>query len=62
MRVYSLEVDRSRPKDYVFSSVLSAETLLYPVVASNNFEAMYYPPTPAIDANIPMIIIPLGRL
>jgi hypothetical protein len=40
---YSLEVDRSRPRDYLFSALLSSEQLFYPVVADNNFEAIIYP-------------------
>lgn len=40
---YSLEVSRDRPRDYVFSAMLSSEMLFYPVVADNNFEAIIYP-------------------
>jgi hypothetical protein len=40
---YSLEVDRNRARDYVFSALLSSEQLFYPVVANNNFEAIIYP-------------------
>lgn len=41
--VYSLEVDRSRPRDYLFSALLSSEQLFYPVVSDKNFEAVIYP-------------------
>lgn len=41
--IYSLEVSRERPKDYLFSGLLSSELLFYPVVADNNFEAIIYP-------------------
>jgi RES domain len=40
---FSLEVSRDRPKDYLFSSLLSAEQLFYPVVADNNIQAIIYP-------------------
>jgi hypothetical protein len=40
---YSLEVDRSRPRDYLFSALLSSEQLFYPVVSDKNFEAIIYP-------------------
>ncbi len=40
---YSLLVSRDRPRDYLFSAILSSETLFYPVVADNNFEAIIYP-------------------
>ena len=40
---YSLEVDRSRPRDYLFSALLSSEQLFYPVVSNTNFEAIIYP-------------------
>ena len=41
--IYSLEIARDRPKDYLFSAILSSEQLFYPVVADNNFEAILYP-------------------
>jgi hypothetical protein len=41
--VFSLEVDRHRPGDYLFSALLSSEAIFYPVVADNNFEAIIYP-------------------
>jgi hypothetical protein len=40
---FSVEVDRNRPKDYLFSALLSSEQLFYPVVSSKNIEAMIYP-------------------
>ncbi|MBK9425513.1 MAG: hypothetical protein IPN54_15500 [Bacteroidetes bacterium] len=40
---YSLEVDRSRPRDYLFSALLSSKQLFYPVVSDKNFEAIIYP-------------------
>ena len=39
----SLEVSRDRPKDYIFSSLLSSEQLFYPVVFPENIEAIIYP-------------------
>ena len=41
--VYSLDISRDRPRDYLFSGLLSSEQLFYPVVAKNNFEAIIYP-------------------
>lgn len=41
--VFSLEVKRDRPRDYLFSGILSSEILFYPVVADNNIEAIIYP-------------------
>ncbi|MCY1522912.1 hypothetical protein D9M68_577910 [compost metagenome] len=40
---YSLEIDRSRPRDYIFSALLSSEQLFYPVVSEDHFEAIIYP-------------------
>lgn len=40
---YSLKVDRSRPRDYLFSALLSSEQLFHPVVSDKNFEAIIYP-------------------
>lgn len=40
---YSLEVDRKRPRNYLFSALLSSEQLFYPVVSDKNFEAIIYP-------------------
>lgn len=40
---FSLEVSRDRPKDYLFSSLLSSEQLFYPVVADSNIQAIIYP-------------------
>jgi len=41
--VFSLEVSRDRPGDYLFSGLLSSEMLFYPVVSDNNIEAIVYP-------------------
>lgn len=41
--IFSLEVDRHRPGDYLFSALLSSEQMFYPVVADNNVEAIIYP-------------------
>jgi hypothetical protein len=41
--VYSLEVSRERPKDYLFSGLLSSEQLFYPVVSDKNIEAIIFP-------------------
>ncbi len=43
VEAYSSQVAKDRPRDYLFSGVLSSETLFYPVVAPNNFEAIIYP-------------------
>ncbi len=40
---FSLEVSRNRPRDYLFSSLLSSEQLFYPIVSPNNIEAIIYP-------------------
>jgi hypothetical protein len=40
---YSLPVSRERQRDYIFSAVLSSEQLFYPVVSTNNVEAILYP-------------------
>ncbi len=41
--VYSKLISRERPKDYIFSALLSSGLIFYPVVADNNFEAILYP-------------------
>ena len=41
--VYSFPVSRERPKDYIFSALLSAEQLFYPIPSENNIEAIIYP-------------------
>lgn len=41
--IYSLPISRDRPKDYLFSGLLSSDQLFYPVVADNNFEGILYP-------------------
>lgn len=43
MDAFSLEVSRDRPKDYLFSALLSSEQLFYPIVANSNIEAIIYP-------------------
>lgn len=40
---FSYEVDRTRPKDYLFSALLSSEVLFYPIKSENNIEAIIYP-------------------
>ncbi|MDY3339538.1 hypothetical protein PG279_10175 [Riemerella anatipestifer] len=40
---FSYEVDRSRPRDYLFSSLLSSEFLFYPINSDKNIEAIIYP-------------------
>ncbi len=40
---YSLPVARDRPRDYLFSALLSSEQLFYPIPSSNNIEAILYP-------------------
>ena len=41
--VFSLEVDRSRPKDYLFSAQISSDLIFYPVAYEENFQAIIYP-------------------
>jgi hypothetical protein len=41
--VFSLEVSRDRPKDYLFSAELSSQFLFYPVPSPKNIEAILYP-------------------
>jgi len=41
--VYSLDVSAERPKDYLFSALLSTEQLFYPVISNENIEAIIYP-------------------
>jgi len=43
VNVYSLLISRERPKDYLFSALLSSGLIFYPVIADNNFEAIIYP-------------------
>jgi hypothetical protein len=43
IEAFSLEVSRARPKDYLFSSLLSSEQLFYPIVSDKNIEAIIYP-------------------
>ncbi|WP_163399675.1 hypothetical protein [Flavobacterium fluviatile] len=41
--VFSLEVSRDRPRDYLFSAELSSQFLFYPVPSKDNIEAIIYP-------------------
>ncbi len=41
--VFSQYISRERPRDYLFTSVLSSDLIFYPVIADNNFEAILYP-------------------
>lgn len=43
MDAFSLPVSRDRPKDYLFSAILSSEQLFYPIVSDTNIQAMIYP-------------------
>jgi len=40
---YSFGVDRDRPRDYIFSAMLSSEQLFQPVASPDNIEAIIYP-------------------
>ena len=40
---FSLEVSKDRPRDYIFSALLSSEQLFYPVVSNDNIQANIYP-------------------
>jgi len=40
---YSIDVSRERPRDYLFSAVLSSDQLFYPVDSKDNIEAILYP-------------------
>lgn len=41
--VFSYEVSRERPRDYLFSAELSSQFLYYPVPSKDNIEAIIYP-------------------
>ena len=41
--VFSFEVSRERPRDYLFSAELSSQFLYYPVPSKDNIEAIIYP-------------------
>lgn len=41
--VFSLDVSRDRPKDYVFSAMLSSDQIFYPITSEKNIEAIMYP-------------------
>ncbi|WP_431200443.1 RES family NAD+ phosphorylase [Mucilaginibacter sp. P19] len=41
--VFTLKVDRSRPRDYLFSAVISSEQLFYPIRSKDDVEAIIYP-------------------
>lgn len=40
---FSLQVDRDKPKDYLFSALISSEQLFYPVESPRNIEAILFP-------------------
>lgn len=40
---FSLEVERKRPRDYIFSALLSSEQLFHPIPSDINIEAVLYP-------------------
>ena len=41
--VYSIVVSMDRPKDYLFSALLSSDQLFYPIASDLNIEAVVYP-------------------
>jgi len=41
--VYAYPVDRDRPKDYLFSALLSSDQMFYPVKSDGDLEAIIYP-------------------
>lgn len=41
--VFTYEVSRDRPKDYLISALLSSEQLFYPVPSQDNIQAIIYP-------------------
>jgi hypothetical protein len=41
--VFSLEVAKDRPRDYLFSAELASQFLFYPVPSKDNIEAIIYP-------------------
>ncbi|WP_152620321.1 RES domain-containing protein [Pedobacter lusitanus] len=41
--VFTLKVDRSRPRDYIFSAMITSEQLFYPIQSVDNIEAIIYP-------------------
>lgn len=43
VEVFSIEVARDRPRDYLFSAELSDQFLFYPVPSKDNIEAIIYP-------------------
>lgn len=43
VEVFSLPVERSRPRDYLFSALISADQLFYPIPSDGNIEAIIYP-------------------
>jgi hypothetical protein len=40
---FSFPVDRTRPRDYLFSAIISSDQLFYPVSGNGNIDAMIYP-------------------
>lgn len=40
---YSLLVDKNRPKDYIFSALLSSAQLFYPISSADDIKAIIYP-------------------
>ena len=43
VEVFTFKVDRGRPRDYLFSAVISSEQLFYPIPSKDNIEAIIYP-------------------
>ncbi|MBB5638929.1 hypothetical protein HDE68_004867 [Pedobacter cryoconitis] len=43
VEVFTLKVDRSRPRDYLFSAIISSEQLFYPIPSEDNIGAIIYP-------------------
>lgn len=43
LEIYSREIARDTPKEYIFSSILSSEQLFYPIDSPDNIEAIIYP-------------------
>ncbi|SDH29551.1 RES domain-containing protein [Mucilaginibacter gossypii] len=43
IEIFSLPVDRLRPRDYLFSALISSDQLYYPVPSDGNIEAIIFP-------------------
>lgn len=43
IEAYSYPVDRKRPRDYLFSALISSDQLFYPVPGNGDIEAIIYP-------------------